>query len=154
MLCSTVRHKQSKLDLFTWLLSRLRWRLVLEALFSFHTARCLWRALMVGLTATRCIRQAEAVAAYKTQHGSHDQHDTSSTARPPSRIPIIAVTASALEEDANRCMQSGFDDIIHKPIDIQLLSKRMAQLTAAKRDKLERQERERDASNVEVVVSA
>ena len=110
--------------------------------------------VMDGLTATRCIRQAEAVAAYKTQHGSHDQHDTSSTARPPSRIPIIAVTASALEEDANRCMQSGFDDIIHKPIDIQLLSKRMAQLTAAKRDKLERQERERDASNVEVVVSA
>ena len=112
--------------------------------------------VMDGLTATRSIRQSEAVAAYKTQQANHEHHDsstTSSTSR-PSRIPIIAVTASALEEDANRCMQSGFDDIIHKPIDIHLLSKKMGQLIAMKRDKMERKEKEREASNVEVVVVA
>ena len=108
--------------------------------------------VMDGLTATRSIRQAEAVTAYKIQQANRDQADPSTSASRPSRIPIIAVTASALEEDANRCMQSGFDDIIHKPIDIHLLSKKMGQLIAIKRDKLERQEKERDASHVEVVV--
>ena len=127
--------------------------------------------VMDGLTATRAIRQAEAVAAHKTQtahahHHSVDHNDptsaTSPTAR-PARIPIIAVTASALEEDANRCMQSGFDDIIHKPIDIHLLSKKMAHVMGMKRDKMERAaEKEKresrnsggavEGSQVEVVV--
>jgi DNA-binding response OmpR family regulator len=47
------------------------------------------------------------------------------------------VTASALEEDANRCMESGFDDIIHKPIDIHLLTKKMGQLIQRKKEKME-----------------
>ena len=111
--------------------------------------------VMDGLTATRSIRQAEAVTAYKVQQANQEHHDSSASTSPPprpTRIPIIAVTASALEEDANRCMQSGFDDIIHKPIDIHLLSKKMGHLIAVKRDKLERLEKEKESSHVEVVV--
>ena len=128
--------------------------------------------IMDGLTATRSIRQAEAVAAYQAQnHPSHlsashsppsysmtppsshpagsllsppRPHDSSSIPPIPSHphhIPIIAVTASALEEDANRCMESGFDDIIHKPIDIHLLSKKMGGLIAAKQERMAREQR-------------
>jgi two-component system, sensor histidine kinase len=31
-------------------------------------------------------------------------------------IPIIALTANATEEDKNRCMQTGMDDFLTKPI--------------------------------------
>ena len=130
--------------------------------------------VMDGLTATRSIRQAEAVAAYQAQNHAHSQLPTSSNSPPfhastppaspprpvgapfraqdspggpplpshPHHIPIIAVTASALEEDANRCMESGFDDIIHKPIDIHLLSKKMGGLIAQKKEKQARLARE------------
>ena len=85
--------------------------------------------VMDGLTATRSIRQAEAVAAYAAQRekpaqaaptavtptratgkaGPFDPQENLTTPPLPSHphhIPIIAVTASALEEDANRCMES------------------------------------------------
>ena len=51
---------------------------------------------------------------------------------PPRRVPIIAVTASALEEDVKKCMEGGFDGVIHKPIDIRLLSQEMGKLIAKK----------------------
>ena len=119
--------------------------------------------IMDGLTATRSIRQAEAIAAYAAQRekpaqstspsvtptrglaakaGPFDPQESPTTPPLPSHphhIPIIAVTASALEEDANRCMESGFDDIIHKPIDIHLLSRKMAQLIAQKKEKQDRE---------------
>ena len=92
--------------------------------------------IMDGLTATRSIRQAEAVAAYQAQRqqpstslsaavspgrpahnasmslsARQDSPTTPPLPSHPHHIPIIAVTASALEEDANRCMESGFDDM-------------------------------------------
>ena len=161
--------------------------------------------VMDGLTATRSIRQAEAIAAYHTQQHStapsssavyspsvvgspHSQDSPSTPPLPtyPHHIPIIAVTASALEEDAHRCMESGFDDvrhltaaavsplrwpatllhfltasslslcacqIIHKPIDIHLLSKKIGQLIAQKREKQERQLREHGNSQLNNVHS-
>ncbi|HNX10137.1 MAG TPA: response regulator, partial [Methanothrix sp.] len=33
-----------------------------------------------------------------------------------SRIPIIALTASALKEDRERCFRSGMSDFIAKPV--------------------------------------
>lgn len=57
--------------------------------------------LMDGLKATRIIREKEAA------RGGH--------------TVIIAVTAFAADSDRERCLQSGMDDYISKPIDIDLL---------------------------------
>jgi two-component system sensor histidine kinase/response regulator len=52
---------------------------------------------MDGLVATRQIRKAETIT------GAH--------------LPIVAMTANALEEDRNSCIEAGMDDYISKPID-------------------------------------
>jgi two-component system sensor histidine kinase/response regulator len=36
-------------------------------------------------------------------------------------IPIIALTASALKEDKEKCIQTGMDDYITKPVKIETL---------------------------------
>jgi PAS domain S-box-containing protein len=54
--------------------------------------------LMDGLETTREIRRAEAEAGA----GAH--------------VPIIALTAYAMEEDRERCTQAGMDAFLHKPI--------------------------------------
>ncbi len=41
------------------------------------------------------------------------RHDTTT-----SRIPVIAVTAFAMKEDANRFLRAGFNGYIAKPIDV------------------------------------
>ncbi len=46
----------------------------------------------------------------------------------PYHIPIIAVTASAMDEDRERCMKAGVDDIIFKPIDARILSEKLNSL--------------------------
>jgi CheY-like chemotaxis protein len=56
---------------------------------------------MDGLEATAVIRQQEK-----------------GTAR---RLPIIALTASALKEDRSMCLQKGMDDFIPKPIEVHAL---------------------------------
>jgi PAS domain S-box-containing protein len=50
---------------------------------------------MDGLAATRAIRQVSA----------------------PVSVPILAMTASAFEEDRRRCLQAGMDDFISKPVE-------------------------------------
>lgn len=40
-----------------------------------------------------------------------------------SRIPIIAVTAQAMNQDRERCLAAGADEYISKPIDVDLLLK-------------------------------
>lgn len=57
--------------------------------------------VMDGLTATRMIREKEAVL------GGH--------------IPIIALTAHAMEEDRQQCIDAGMDDYLSKPIDLDIL---------------------------------
>ena len=57
--------------------------------------------LLDGLQATRMIREKES------QRGGHTL--------------IIAVTAFAADTDRERCLQSGMDDYISKPIDVEVL---------------------------------
>ena len=40
-----------------------------------------------------------------------------------SRIPIIALTASAMQEDIERCLESGMNDVISKPVKMKELKK-------------------------------
>ena len=54
-----------------------------------------------GLTATRRIRQWELV------HGAH--------------VPIVAMTARAMQGDRERCLEAGMDDYLSKPIDSEQL---------------------------------
>jgi CheY-like chemotaxis protein len=54
-----------------------------------------------GLTATRRIRQWELA------HGGH--------------VPIIAMTARAMQGDRERCLEAGMDDYLSKPIDSERL---------------------------------
>ncbi len=41
------------------------------------------------------------------------------------RVPIIAMTANALEGDKDRCIESGMDDYISKPVNIELLKEKI-----------------------------
>ena len=59
--------------------------------------------VMDGLEATKAIRELEREDAKK--------------------IPIIAMTANAFEEDRKACLDAGMDEHIGKPIDIPLLKR-------------------------------
>jgi signal transduction histidine kinase len=72
--------------------------------------------LMDGYTATERIRQWEA---------AHKQR----------RIPIVALTADAFEEDRQRCMASGMDDFLSKPIAIGVLRSVLVKWLAVATDK-------------------
>ena len=117
--------------------------------------------IMDGITATRSIRQAESSAAYHTEQ--MNSAVSIETAEPfpgntstllesarPRRVPIIAVTASVLDEDVKRCEEGGFDDIMHKPIDIRVLSKKMGQLIELKEARMERLRNKVDGGSKEL----
>ena len=63
--------------------------------------------VMDGLTASRCIRDWEA------QTGAQ-------------RCPIVALTASAFEDDKQRCADAGMDDFLGKPVDLAQLAQTLA----------------------------
>ena len=65
--------------------------------------------LLDGLEATRMIREQE-----QTLGGS--------------RIPIIAITAGALDSDQEQCFAAGMDEYLTKPIDVEELDRILAQL--------------------------
>jgi signal transduction histidine kinase/DNA-binding response OmpR family regulator len=46
--------------------------------------------------------------------------------RQSGRVPIIAITANALEADRHRCLASGMDDYMTKPFDLKTLEERVA----------------------------
>jgi two-component system sensor histidine kinase/response regulator len=65
--------------------------------------------VMDGLTATRAIREREKAT------GTH--------------VPIVAMTAHALEGDRERCLNSGMDDYISKPLHFKVLTDIICRLT-------------------------
>lgn len=69
---------------------------------------------MDGYEATIKIREAEEVKRQSTEEASPDTEQLSSD-----RIPIIAVTANAFDEDKDKCLASGMDDFLPKPLKIE-----------------------------------
>lgn len=49
---------------------------------------------------------------------------------PYCNIPIIAVTANAMSNDRQRCLQAGMDDYIAKPVDMNLLLESLRRVTS------------------------
>lgn len=66
--------------------------------------------VMDGYAATRAIRLGEAGEVYK-------------------KIPIIAVTANAMEGDRETCFEAGMDDYISKPVDSEILLNKLKKWT-------------------------
>jgi CheY-like chemotaxis protein len=64
---------------------------------------------MDGLEATRRIREAEAAGRLRCRSAL-------------GHLPIVAMTAHALESDRQLCLESGMDDVITKPVKRQVLS--------------------------------
>ena len=69
---------------------------------------------MNGLQATTQIRREEAI-------GVH--------------VPIVAMTASAMSEDRDRCLAAGMDDFISKPVSYQVIEEMITATFSGKKSR-------------------
>ena len=58
-----------------------------------------------------------------------------------SRIPVIALTASAFQEDRQRCLEAGMSDFLTKPIDRVALAETLSHLGKFRQPRLAAQAR-------------
>jgi PAS domain S-box-containing protein len=72
---------------------------------------------MDGLTATKLIRSREAERARKAGD---------SAGAPPTRLPIVALTAHAMQGDREQCLAAGMDDHLSKPFTLVQLEQRLS----------------------------
>ncbi len=63
---------------------------------------------------------------YKTNHAIRERE----RAGLPGHLPIIAMTANALDGDRQQCLDAGMDDYVSKPIDLRLLAEALHRWSA------------------------
>jgi CheY-like chemotaxis protein len=77
---------------------------------------------MSGLELASRLRELEAASVVTSASAR------SGTARPGARTHLIALTASALEEDRRQAMQAGFDQFLAKPLRVSELERALEQV--------------------------
>ncbi|MBS0151721.1 MAG: response regulator [Nitrospira sp.] len=92
--------------------------------------------LMDGFETTRIIREREASDIGPDDTGGPDKTCNSSL-ETHRHIPIIAVTANAMQGDRERCLAAGMDDYLSKPIKLDELRAALARWTPAPPQKLQ-----------------
>ncbi|HEU5406258.1 MAG TPA: response regulator [Nitrospira sp.] len=86
--------------------------------------------VMDGFEATRCIREREtSVSSHNSPDGRASRSDRAPQSTP--HIPIIAVTANAMQGDRERCLAAGMDDYLAKPIKLEELRNALARWVSA-----------------------
>jgi two-component system, sensor histidine kinase and response regulator len=65
-----------------------------------------------GLQATMQIRQEEAIGAH---------------------VPIVAMTASAMSEERDRCLAAGMDDFISKPVSCKVIEQMIKAISSQRK---------------------
>ena len=76
---------------------------------------------MDGFAATREIRRREAMGT-----GPEPKDGSSPSPRASRHVPIIAMTASVLQGDRDRCLAAGMDDYVGKPVQPKVLAEALA----------------------------
>ena len=103
----------------------------LEALSRIRYTAVLMDCLMPemdGFHATREIRRREASG---TGPEATDSGTTRLAPLAPRHVPIIAMTANALQEDRDRCLAAGMDDYVSKPVQPKVLAEVLARWVSA-----------------------